>query len=224
MDTNELYFQEVRREPFYTPEEIRVFAEAKDSTGGTVNAEGREARERIIRSHLALVLHVAQDYQGLGILSWEDLVAVGNVGLVRAADAYHTNYHTVFNTLAEPYIRTEIRRAVARERCRQRGRRPLPKEPETSPNIQRALRLSRTPLVPPAELLAYEELLAKAQRLLDQLPSRETAVLSLYLGLRGIAPHSLTEIAQLVGKSRARISQIKVRALARLRALMAEDL
>lgn len=223
MDADELYFQEVRREPFYTPEEIRVFAEAKDRTGGAVSAEGREARERMIRSHLALVLHVAQDYQGLGILSWEDLVAAGNVGLVRAADAYHTNYHTVFNTLAEPYIRTEIRREIAHEHRRQRGRKPLPETPETSPDVQRALRLSQKPLLRPDEITAYEELVEKAQRLLDQLPPREAAVLTLCFGLRDTAPHSLTDIAQLVGKSRARISQIKVRALTRLRALMAED-
>jgi RNA polymerase sigma-B factor len=65
-------------------------------------------RERLIESHLPLVKAVARRYAGRGA-DLDDLVQVGAMGLIKAADRFDGSRGVAFATFAEPTIEGEIR-------------------------------------------------------------------------------------------------------------------
>jgi RNA polymerase primary sigma factor len=69
----------------------------------------------------------------------------------------------------------------------------------------------------PEELLFHESFRAEMKEALKHLSPREAKILSLYFGLDDQRPHTLEEIGKILGLSRERVRQIKVRALERLR-------
>jgi len=74
-------------------------------------ADGEQARERLIRCNLRLVISQAKQYRGQG-LSFEDLVQEGNIGLIEAVERYDPQRGTRFSTYAVPWIRQKMRRAI----------------------------------------------------------------------------------------------------------------
>jgi RNA polymerase sigma-B factor len=65
-------------------------------------------RERLIESHLPLAKSVARRYAGRGV-DLDDLVQIGAVGLIKAADRFDASRGVAFSTFAEPTIEGEIR-------------------------------------------------------------------------------------------------------------------
>lgn len=74
-------------------------------------ADGEQARERLIRCNLRLVISQAKRYRGQG-LSFEDLIQEGNIGLIEAVERYDPHRGTRFSTYAVPWIRQKMRRAI----------------------------------------------------------------------------------------------------------------
>jgi RNA polymerase sigma-B factor len=68
-----------------------------------------QLRERLILHHQRLVHYVAIRFQGSGE-SLEDLVQVGNIGLINALDRYDPTQNVKFSTYAMPTIVGEIKR------------------------------------------------------------------------------------------------------------------
>jgi RNA polymerase sigma-B factor len=66
-------------------------------------------RERLIESHLPLVQSLARRYAGRGE-TFEDLVQVGSIGLIKASDRFDESRGVAFATFAAPAIEGEIRR------------------------------------------------------------------------------------------------------------------
>ena len=75
----------------------------------------------------------------------------------------------------------------------------------------------------PEEAALSEEEKAKVLRLLSQLDSRETQVLTLRFGLHGGAPLTLKEIGKKLGLTRERVRQIQRNGLTKLNEYMSED-
>ncbi len=75
-------------------------------------AEGRRARERLIRANSRLVVHVAKRYMNHG-LPLLDLVQEGSLGLIRAVEKYDFRRGYRFSTYATWWIRQSIIRALA---------------------------------------------------------------------------------------------------------------
>lgn len=65
------------------------------------------SRERLITSHMRLVRMIARQYSGRGT-AFDELVADGHVGLVRAADRYDPSSGARFSTYATYWIRNSI--------------------------------------------------------------------------------------------------------------------
>jgi len=70
-----------------------------------------EARERMIRANLRLVVSVAKIYSDRG-LSLPDLIAEGNVGLMKAAEKFDPAAGCRFSTYGTWWIKQSIRRAL----------------------------------------------------------------------------------------------------------------
>jgi RNA polymerase primary sigma factor len=72
---------------------------------------GQQARERLIRCNLRLVVSIAHKYSGLGLLPI-DLIQEGNIGLIEAVEGYDPDRGTRFSTYAWWWIKQRIRRAL----------------------------------------------------------------------------------------------------------------
>ena len=71
----------------------------------------KDARARMIRANLRLVVRIARDYTGRG-LSLDDLIGEGNLGLIRASEEFDPAFGTRFSTYASYWIKQSIRHAL----------------------------------------------------------------------------------------------------------------
>src|SRR5437016_1439946 len=100
----ETYLREINETPLLSAEQERELAyriEDGDS----------EARDRMVRANLRLVVNIARHYTGKG-LSLQDLIAEGNLGLLRAVEAFDPSMNTRFSTYASYWIKQSIKRAL----------------------------------------------------------------------------------------------------------------
>ena len=70
-----------------------------------------EARDHLVRANLRLVVRVARAYAGRG-LPLEDLIAEGNLGLLRAAEGFEPARGLRFSTYACYWVRQSVKRAL----------------------------------------------------------------------------------------------------------------
>jgi len=69
------------------------------------------ARERMIQANLRLVIRIAKEYSNPG-MTLGDLVAEGNLGLMRAVEEFDPDAGVRFSTYASWWIKQSIRRAM----------------------------------------------------------------------------------------------------------------
>src|SRR5947208_14510500 len=70
-----------------------------------------EARDRMVRANLRLVVNIARGYTGKG-LGLQDLIEEGNLGLLRAVEGVNPTMGTRFSTYASYWIKQSIKRAL----------------------------------------------------------------------------------------------------------------
>ena len=70
-----------------------------------------EARDRMVRANLRLVVNIARSYTGKG-LGLQDLIEEGNLGLLRAVEGFDPRMNTRFSTYASYWIKQSIKRAL----------------------------------------------------------------------------------------------------------------
>lgn len=70
-----------------------------------------EARDRMVRANLRLVVNIARAYTGKG-LPLPDLIEEGNLGLLRAVEGFDPGMNTRFSTYASYWIKQSIKRAL----------------------------------------------------------------------------------------------------------------
>lgn len=73
--------------------------------------EGNEARERMIRSNLRLVVSIAKGYSNRG-MPLSDLIEEGNLGLLRAVEGFDPDMGSRFSTYSSWWIKQSIKRAL----------------------------------------------------------------------------------------------------------------
>lgn len=100
----ETYLREINDTPLLTAAE--EYELAVEVTGGSP-----EAREKMIRANLRLVVNIARAYTGKG-LSFQDLIEEGNLGLLRAVEGFDPTMGTRFSTYASYWIKQSIKRAL----------------------------------------------------------------------------------------------------------------
>ena len=100
----EAYLREIDKFPLLTKEEEVELAKR-------VIKGDPKARDKMIRSNLRLVVHIATQYARRGV-PLIDLIADGNIGLMKAVERFLPERETRFSTYATWWIRQHIRRAL----------------------------------------------------------------------------------------------------------------
>lgn len=101
----QVYLREIHRTPLLTAEDERVL-------GAKIMHENcPEARERMIRANLRLVVAIAKRYSGRG-LPLNDLIEEGNIGLLRAVEGFDPSQGARFSTYASWWIKQAVKRAL----------------------------------------------------------------------------------------------------------------
>jgi RNA polymerase primary sigma factor len=72
------------------------------------------ARNRLVEGNLRLVVSIARPYRNMG-LAIDDLIAEGNMGLMRAVKKFQPKKRVKFSSYAPYWIRASIRQAVSRQ-------------------------------------------------------------------------------------------------------------
>src|SRR3954451_24945123 len=103
-NTLNLYLREIKDGPLLSAAEERELAEA-------IARGDRVARARMIQANLRLVVKIARDYLGRGMVL-DDLIGEGNLGLIRAAEEFNPRFGTRFSTYASYWIKQGIRHAL----------------------------------------------------------------------------------------------------------------
>jgi RNA polymerase primary sigma factor len=69
------------------------------------------AREQLVKGHLRMVVRIARQYERFG-LPLADLVAEGNLGLLRAGELFEPKFGLRFSTYASFWIKQRMQRAI----------------------------------------------------------------------------------------------------------------
>lgn len=85
-------------------------ADEQELAGRIANGDV-EARDRMVRANLRLVVNIARGYSGKG-LGLQDLIEEGNLGLLRAVEGFDPHMGTRFSTYASYWIKQSIKRAL----------------------------------------------------------------------------------------------------------------
>ena len=100
----ETYLREINETTLLTADDEKMLARA--IAKGDV-----EARDRMVRANLRLVVNIARGYTGKG-LNLQDLIEEGNLGLLRAVEGFDPDMGTRFSTYASYWIKQSIKRAL----------------------------------------------------------------------------------------------------------------
>jgi RNA polymerase primary sigma factor len=89
----------------------RLTAEEEKELARRIQQGDRSARDQMVRANLRLVVRIARSFPSRR-LSLDDLIAEGNLGLLRAVEGYDPAMNTRFSTYAAYWIYQSIQRAL----------------------------------------------------------------------------------------------------------------
>jgi RNA polymerase primary sigma factor len=103
----QLYLRQIGEYPLLTVEEEVKLARK-------IKRGDKEARARMVRSNLRLVVKIARDYSNFG-LPLLDLISEGNIGLMKAVERFDPKKGGKLSTYAAWWIKQSIKRALANQ-------------------------------------------------------------------------------------------------------------
>lgn len=173
-------------------------------------------QDKLVTANMGYVVTLARQYKS-DILSTDDLVSEGAIGLMKAAEKYDSSKGKPFVTFAAPYIRRAIEKAISRLTTDIDTRSTDESLPVGSRNNYTLLNVLEDKNAVRADA-AVEEItltddLLKCMNVLNE---REQRVVNLYYG-NGYERQTMAEIAETMGLKRERVRQVRDQALRKLR-------
>ncbi len=103
-DSLVIYLNDISKEQNITPEDEKELARR-------IRQGDKQALEKLVRANLRFVVSVAKKYQDQG-MALADLISEGNLGLVKAAEAFDETMNVKFISYAVWWIRQSIMQAL----------------------------------------------------------------------------------------------------------------
>lgn len=260
MDPIKAYLKDVRPIVLLTAdEEIKLARRVKQGD--------KEAREKMIRANLRLVISIAKRYINLGV-PLSDLIEEGNIGLMRSVEKFDPGRGFRFSTYAAWWIKQGISRAIidqgkmirvpvymneeihkykkiVEKLTHKLKRKPrageiakkmtiaVDKVRDLEGSISRMASLDAPigeagesqikDIIEDENIASPDEELEiffnkeRAMSFLDTLGDREKKIIEMRYGLTDGNPHTLAQIAKVLGVSRERVRQLEAGAIKKIR-------
>jgi RNA polymerase primary sigma factor len=176
----------------------------------------KEEKDTLITSNMGYVVTLARQYKS-DILSTDDLIGEGSIGLMKAVEKFDPSRGKPFVTFAAPYIRKAIEDAITRLT----GDIPVMSRDESLPigsnnnfTLLNVLEDKDSPKADHAvEQNALSDRMLEAISMLDE---REQAVIKRFFGIK-YERMTMAEIGEEMGLKRERIRQIRDKAMRKLK-------
>ena len=173
-------------------------------------------QEKLVTANMGYVITLARQYKS-DVLSTDDLISEGSIGMMKAAAKYDPSRGKPFVTFAAPYIRRSIEEAISRLETTTDIRSTDESLPVGSRNNYTLLNVLEDVNAEKADAIVEEnslndDLLA----CIDVLNDREREVVSRYYGLKGWR-QTMAEIAEDMGLKRERVRQERDKAVRKLK-------
>lgn len=175
-----------------------------------------EARNKLVEHNLRLVAHIIKKYYS-NMKDQDDLISIGTIGLIKAADTFNYEKGTRFATYASRCIENEILMYF-------RGKKKTAQDVYISDPIDTDREGNSITLM---DIVAQEDDIAddidtkiKSEQLYgfisNALDEREKEIIAMRYGLYGKMPLTQREVAKKLGISRSYVSRIEKKALEKL--------
>ena len=178
------------------------------------------ARDKLISSNLKFVASVAKQYQGRG-LSYADLIAEGNIGLMKALDKFDGERGYKIISYSVWWIKQTILEAL--EKRNTSDSEDLPNDYEkplvTDDDDYKTEMGDDNFLNDGLETNKEMEQTEAINLLMEYLNQRERNIITKYYGLDGNKPKTLEEIGMEYGLTKERIRQIKNTSFKKMRSV-----
>ena len=212
------YFKEISKcKPLSREEEFSLWERYKKNND-------IEARNKLITSNLKFVASVAKKYQGRG-LSYSDLIAEGNLGLIKAMDKFDGNKNIKVISYSVWWIRQTILEALDKRNSMEAE--DLPTESDKSELHFESEEYTSEIEKYENDVIYYSEDSEERQKaneekkivsiLTENLSNREKDILPKYYELDGGDPMTLEEIGGEYNITKERTRQILEKTLKKLR-------
>lgn len=175
------------------------------------------ARQTLIEHNMRLIVHVARKYKVPGC-TFDDLISIGAVGLIKAVRSYDPDAGTSLSTYAARCIENEILMSLRQSRKQQNDvSLDEPLGTDADGNSVTFSDLLGTPPDLVEEEVRRRVTLDMVHKALPKLPQRERMVLTMRYGLEDGVVHPQHEIADQLGISRSYVSRVEKHAIELIR-------
>ena len=173
-------------------------------------------RDALITANMGYVVTLARQYKS-ELLSTDDLISEGSIGLMKAADKYDPSRGKPFVTFAAPFIRRSIENAISRRA----GEVPIMSTDESLPigsnNNFTLLNVLEDKSAPKTDATLDQNYLSdEMAAAISTLNEREQAVIRRCYGIES-QRMTMAEIGEELGLKRERVRQIRDKAVRKLR-------
>lgn len=217
-ETVKTYYNQLKKcKPITKEQERSLIVKAKNGD--------LDAQNKILTSNLRFVFETAKKYRGNGV-PMEDLIAEGNMGMVKAISKFNLAYDVKFYSYAVWWIRQAMQSLVQKTQISN----SIEKGDDELNSIVRENTVSdgEDDVINVREVILSDEEdemnkeISKNQKvvvdkLMVGLDGREKMIIEQYYGLNGEEERNLEEIGVELGITKERVRQIKKKILFRMR-------